>query len=55
MKIYSFDGKKRCIDNFDMYNSPLYLGQKFLHYGNEESDTEQENDLDSEKPIENQF
>ncbi len=29
MKIYSFDGKKKNIDNIDIYSSPLFLGQKF--------------------------
>lgn len=52
MKIYSFGGKKRIIDNFDDDPSPLWLGQKFTAYHEEEAETA-ENDDSGEKQIEN--
>lgn len=51
MKIYSFDGKKSSIDNFDLNSSPLFLGRKFIV--SEKSDTdEMKNEETPEKQIE---
>lgn len=30
MKIYTFDGKKKIVDNCDFDSSPLYMGRKFI-------------------------
>ncbi|MGN1480191.1 MAG: hypothetical protein ACI4XH_10505 [Acutalibacteraceae bacterium] len=51
-KIYSFDGKKRIIDNFDTDPSPLHLGQKFNAYGDDDAPP-QEIEAEEEKQIEN--
>ena len=51
MKIYSFDGKKRIIDNFDDDLSPMFLGQKFIASDKEEK-AAQEIDGTDEKQIE---
>lgn len=50
-KIYSFDGKKRIIDNFDDEPSPLWLGQRFGAY--REDEQPQEIEGEGEKQIEN--
>lgn len=50
-KIYSFDGKKRIIDNFDDEPSPLWLGRRFGAHREEEPP--QEIDAGDEKQIEN--
>lgn len=50
MKIYSFDGKKNNIDNFDLFSSPLFLGQKFDAADDEEENLMiDENELTDEK------
>ncbi len=50
MKIYSFDGKKKNIDNFDLFSSPLFLGQKFdAGEKEEENIINDENELTDEK------
>lgn len=51
MKIFSFDGKKRIIDNFDETFSPMYLGQKPAAYESEDGENE-ENASPEEKQIE---
>ena len=47
MKIYSFDGKKKNIDDFDLFSSPLFLGQKY-DLAEENTDMD-ENELTDEK------
>ena len=50
MKIYSFDGKKKNIDNFDLFSSPLFLGQKYdLSDAGDENLMIDENELTDEK------
>jgi len=50
MKIYSFDGKKKNIDNFDLFSSPLFLGQKYdLGDAGEDNAIIDENELTDEK------
>lgn len=50
MKIYSFDGKKKNIDNFDLFSSPLFLGQKYdLGDTGEDNGIIDENELTDEK------
>lgn len=50
MKIYSFDGKKKNIDNFDLFSSPLFLGQKYdLGDTGEDNAIIDENELTDEK------
>lgn len=50
MKIYSFDGKKKNIDNFDLFSSPLFLGQKYdLSDGSDENIMFDENEITDEK------
>lgn len=54
MKIYSFDGKKRIIDNFDEDPSPLHLGRRFVTRSEDtEMPTPEENETVDEKQIEN--
>lgn len=50
MKIYSFDGKNKNTDNFDLFSYPLFLGQKFnAGETDEENIINDENELTDEK------